>query len=306
MSSRALVVVLVSALGPGLGGCVSVEEPVIAGDEAGELVVSPVTPGYAPLVLSLTFDDGHAEHVQAAAWLAGMPSTFYVSSGRLGEPGGLTAADLDRIAAGGHEIGAHTRNHVHLPALAGDAALAEMCDDRDALSALGHVVSTLAYPFGDDSAAVRELARVCGFDGARDVGGLRNVDPWAGNAGYCGTTASSASRPAAERLPPTDAFAIRSRASIRSTCTHDDLRHMVLAAASDATDVAIREPRWLVLNFHRVCSDCPDDAYAVTPTRLRQLAIWLRARQGVIPVLDASGRVIARRPLVFSTVASAL
>jgi hypothetical protein len=80
---------------------------------------------------------------------------------------------------------------------------------------------------------------------------------------------------------------------------------MTLAAAG-AAEVAVREPRWLVLNFHRVCADCAGDSYAVHPDRVRQLAIWLRARGGVIPVVDASGRVIARRPLVLASLGDVL
>jgi peptidoglycan/xylan/chitin deacetylase (PgdA/CDA1 family) len=305
MSSYARSVTLAPALLTLVAACASAAESPDLDDDDGELAIARATPGYAPLYLSLTFDDGHAEHAKVAAMLRGIPSTFFVNSGHLGDAGSLAASDLDVIAASGHEIGAHTRHHVHLPALAGDHAMAEMCDDRDALGALGHAAFTLAYPFGDDSPAVRELAAACGFDGARDVGGLRNRDPWTG-AGFCGSTASSLSRPAAERFPPADPFAIRSHASIRPSCTHDDLRHMALAAASDASDLALREPRWLVLNFHRVCSDCPGDAYAVHPDRLRHFAIWLRARGGVIPILDASGRVIARRPLVLAGVGGVL
>ncbi len=270
-------------------------------EAAGRLEL-PRPPPLGALIVTLTFDDTYGEQFEIAGQLAGMPSTFYVNSPRVSAAGSMTAAQLDALVAAGHEIGSHTLSHPHLPQLSAEQQQAELCGDRDALVALGHDPSTIAYPFGDDSPEVRASARACGFAAARDVGGLRNADPWAAGRGYCGTAASSLDRPAAEQLPPADHFAIRSRASIRRSCTVDDLRDMVLAAASDTDELALAEPRWLVLTFHDFCADC-EASLAVDPARFAELVDWLRARGGVIDVRGPDHGVIGRRPLVFRTVA---
>ncbi len=268
--------------------------------------IGPRAPAYAPLVVTLTFDDTYDEQAEIAALLDGLPSTFYVNSSRVSTPGWMTDGDLAGLVAAGHDVGAHTLTHPRLTDLDEATRQLEMCGDRAALAALGHDALTLAYPFGADDAAVRATAAACGFEGARDIGGLRNADPWNGDAGFCGTEASSLSRPASETLPPRDAYAIRSHASIRASCTDLDLQRMVLAAAADAVEQPLAARRWLVLTFHDFCTTCTGRTYQVDVARLKRFAAWLRELGGAVPVVNASGRRVGRRPLIVTSVAEAL
>jgi peptidoglycan/xylan/chitin deacetylase (PgdA/CDA1 family) len=254
-------------------------------------------PGPGPLVVSITFDDTFAiQYDFARPLLDGLPATFYVNSPRLGRPGYMTRAQLDDLVRAGHEIGSHTLHHLHLSTLDGDAQRTEICDDRQALIAAGFAVRTMAFPFGDENASARAVARSCGFDGARDVGGLYNANPLAGGKGYCASSASNLAKPDAEQIPPVDPFGIRSRTSIHADCTPDDLRAMVLNAAGGVQEVASDQRRWLVLTFHDFCDDCSGDTTTVRKDVFRDFVEWLRARNGEI----------AGRPLVVKTVADVL
>jgi peptidoglycan/xylan/chitin deacetylase (PgdA/CDA1 family) len=88
----------------------------------------------------------------------------------------------------GASIGAHTVNHLSLPALAGDEAVREMEESRVALErVLGEPVADLAYPYGAIDDGVTDAARqawrwtcACGdglvpdsFDAAR----VRRIEP---------------------------------------------------------------------------------------------------------------------------------
>jgi peptidoglycan/xylan/chitin deacetylase (PgdA/CDA1 family) len=268
---------------------------------------APLTAGYEPLVVSLTFDDTYDDQYDfARPLLEGLPSTFYVNSTRLGQKGYMTLAQVDELARAGNEIGSHTLHHLHLSQLDATQQRTEMCDDRTALLAQGFAVTTMAYPFGDENASAHTVAQSCPFAGARDVGGLRNVDPLAGGKGYCGTAASSTDKADAEELHPLQPYAIRSRVSIHTLCTPDDLRDMVQNAANDHKELPLARARWLVFNFHDFCDSCSDDSDTVRKDVFAAFVGWLRDQGGEIAVRDAGGNEVARRPLVVRTVADVM
>jgi peptidoglycan/xylan/chitin deacetylase (PgdA/CDA1 family) len=129
---------------------------------------APAPPAPVPVpasggVASLTFDDGqtgqftHAAPVLAAAGLHG---TFYIISDAL-DWGSLnmTAAQVAQLAAEGHEIGDHTRDHADLASLSAGQIDAEFADSVAALKARAGVTpATCAYPYGSASSTVESIA----------------------------------------------------------------------------------------------------------------------------------------------------
>jgi len=306
-----------------LSACVAVDAartpsdaaPVTSPEDAGvgdgasatDLPPASLTPGFGELVVSLTFDDTYDDHYDfVRPVLDGIPATFYVNSPRLGLAGYMTESNVMALARAGHEIGSHTLHHLHLATLSAADQRTEMCTDRAALLARGFSVTTMAYPFGDENESAHAVAASCPFAGARDVGGLRNSDPLAGGKGYCGTAASSTAKADVEQIPPVAPFLIRTRASIHTLCTVDDLRHMIENAADDHKELALERRRWLVFNFHDFCDDCSGDSDTVPKSVFVAFISWLRDQKGEITVRDATGAEIARRPLVIKTVAQVL
>ena len=122
--------------------------------------------------------------------------------------------------------------------------------------AWGYRPTTLAYPFGAVDSDARVVARRCGYDAARAVGGLKE---W----GCPGCPAGEATRPA-------DRYAIRTPGSVREDTLLRQIRQQVLNAEKDGGGLG-------PLVFHRVCDDC--GLYSVTPERLNGFLGWLAARK---------------------------
>jgi peptidoglycan/xylan/chitin deacetylase (PgdA/CDA1 family) len=79
----------------------------------------------------------------------------------------MTSLELREWRAAGMEVGAHTCHHVHLTRVSSDMARTEMRDSKARLETLlGQTVSTLAYPYGESTAAIEDLARDAGFEAA--------------------------------------------------------------------------------------------------------------------------------------------
>ena len=137
----------------------------------------------------LTFDDGYASVVEEA-WPRlrerGMPATFFVTSGYIGSsqrfpwdrdprvPGDLvrlvSGADVRAAAAEGLDIGSHTVTHPWLPTLSAPELERELTESRDRLEdLLGMPVTSLAYPTGGWSPAVRDVAERAGYEVAITV-----------------------------------------------------------------------------------------------------------------------------------------
>ncbi|MFI6508310.1 polysaccharide deacetylase family protein [Streptosporangium sp. NPDC050855] len=228
-------------------------------------------------VVSLTFDDGDSTHPAVAGMLErhGMRGTFYVNTDTVGGEEKLTRRELARIAKKGHEIGGHTLTHVRLTELTRSEQETQICDDRRRLVSWGYRPATLAYPFGSVDSDAKAVARRCGYDAARGVGGLKE---WACPA--C---------PGAETLRPRDRYDIRTPGSIREDTLLRHMRQQILNAEKTGGLVP--------LVFHRVCDDC--GLYSVTPERMNDFLGWLkdrRSRGTVVKTLkDAVGA--RHRPL---------
>lgn len=119
-------------------------------------------------VVGITFDDGYlnnAVHALPVLQGYGFSSTCYVVSGLLGQtnvwdraqgipPSELMSAQhLRQWIAGGQEVGAHTRNHVHLTRLDSTASVQEIAQCKHELEqTTGALVSHFCYPYGDFTA----------------------------------------------------------------------------------------------------------------------------------------------------------
>ncbi|TMK64553.1 MAG: polysaccharide deacetylase family protein [Actinobacteria bacterium] len=118
-----------------------------------------------PVIVSV--DDGYVDDVTQvlpALRRYGMRATFYVITGRVHEPGFLSTRQIRELEAAGMDIGAHTRTHPNLPALAAAALRSEVGGSAADLRAiLGHPVYWFAYPYGAFDARVVTAVRRAGF-----------------------------------------------------------------------------------------------------------------------------------------------
>ena len=116
-------------------------------------------------VFGITFDDGYLNNLTHALpvlqWY-GFSSTCYVVSGLLGQTNSwdaamgvppselMSAAHLRQWVAGRQEVGAHTRNHVHLRALDAATCNVEIAVCKQELEHItGTAVNHFCYPFGE-------------------------------------------------------------------------------------------------------------------------------------------------------------
>jgi peptidoglycan/xylan/chitin deacetylase (PgdA/CDA1 family) len=225
------------------------------------------------VIVSLNFDDGLASQPPAAAMLEarGMRGTFFINSGRLGLSGYLSLAQVRALRDAGHEIGGHTLTHPRLTQLTADEQRRQICNDRVALLNEGFRVTSFAYPFGDKDSTTRQIVIDCNYNSARESGGLR-------------TPTGSTSNPAAEPVPPTDPYAIRTHGSVQSTTTLATLQGYVLRAEEAGGG-------WVPIVFHHICSPCDlPQTYAIAPATLAAFLDWLvpRASRGTtVATMDA-------------------
>jgi len=115
----------------------------------------------------LTFDDGRSDALSVVLPLLrkrGMRATFFIITGRVGEPGFLTWEGVRALAAAGMEIGSHTRTHPRLPDLKDEAAEEELEVSKARLEKeIGRPVEVLAYPYNSLRSHTASLAATAGY-----------------------------------------------------------------------------------------------------------------------------------------------
>ncbi|MGB0670119.1 MAG: polysaccharide deacetylase family protein [Rhodospirillales bacterium] len=123
-------------------------------------------PDYA---VGLSADDAYRS-VLTEAWprlkKRGLPFTLFVATEPVeeGVPGYLTWAEISKLAAEGVTIGNQAHSHPHLPQLDEAAVAAEFKRSQDLFEKhLGFRPRLIAYPYGESSLRVQELAREAGF-----------------------------------------------------------------------------------------------------------------------------------------------
>ncbi len=130
-------------------------------------------------VVGITFDDGYVNNLRHALPVLqrnGFTSTCYVVSDMAGQTNQWDAevgiaqtplmddAQLRAWVAGGQEIGAHTRHHVHLPALDAATARDEVAGSKAVLETLlQRPVQHFCYPYGEYKPSHVAMVREAGF-----------------------------------------------------------------------------------------------------------------------------------------------
>lgn len=124
-------------------------------------------------VVALTFDDGYADFLGAAVTMAeiGAKATLYVPTGTVGNPGFLNWDQLAALAAGGVEIGSHSRQHRPMDTLPAGELADELALSRAELSGrLDVPVRSFCYPHGYTSRRVRRAVAAAGYRNACVIG----------------------------------------------------------------------------------------------------------------------------------------
>jgi peptidoglycan/xylan/chitin deacetylase (PgdA/CDA1 family) len=116
---------------------------------------------------AITFDDGGASALVAADALEkrGWRGHFFITTGRIGAPGFLGAAEVVELRARGHVVGSHSHTHPsHMGRLPAASIAQEWRESRAALAdLLGQPPFAAAVPGGSLSNAVVDEARNAGF-----------------------------------------------------------------------------------------------------------------------------------------------
>lgn len=223
-------------------------------------------------VVSLTFDDqwiGQYLYAWPRMRADNMTGTFYVitSDSDNGYPCCMSWAQLDALQAAGNDIGSHSMTHPpNLTQLSTAQVQQEVCGSRQDLIANGIPdPQSFAYPQGAYNATVEGIVQQCGFNNARQGGGVSNSN----------TTPTT---PYLETVPPKDPYALRTIAVDGSSPENlTDLESFVNVASAHGGG-------WLPITFHNVCdagnsnfSNCMSTYGAIQDTVLGQFLDWLAA-----------------------------
>ncbi|MDF2048451.1 polysaccharide deacetylase family protein [Arthrobacter sp. Cr_A7] len=114
-------------------------------------VTKPGAPRWNQPLVSITFDDGWQSVYERALPLLdkhGFRSTQYVNASSIETPNFMTAAEVQQLHQSGHEIAAHSYEHVDLTSIDTDRLEEEMRKSEEALAAAGLGTDNLAPPFG--------------------------------------------------------------------------------------------------------------------------------------------------------------
>ncbi len=117
-----------------------------------------------PIIISV--DDGYVDDVRTILpdlLRFHMVATFFVITGRMTEPGFLSASQIRELDQAGMDVGDHTAHHVDLRLLTPPELRAETAGSTRTLEVvLGHPVYYFAYPFGAYNDAVLSALRAAG------------------------------------------------------------------------------------------------------------------------------------------------
>ena len=118
-----------------------------------------------PIIISV--DDGYADDVRTILpdlQRFGMVATFFVITGRMTEPGFVSADQIRQLDQAGMDVGDHTAHHVDLRRITPSELAAETAGSRQTLDqVLGHPVYYFAYPFGYFDDSVLSAVHAAGF-----------------------------------------------------------------------------------------------------------------------------------------------
>ncbi len=126
----------------------------------------------------ITFDDALPGQMLVVPLLQtrGIPATFFVTSGLVGDSAHLSWDNIRAIADSGMEIGGHTANHVH-PLHMNEIGLTnEIRGDKQHIEAeLGKTISVFAYPFQERDEKTDLIVAKAGYTIVRDTTAFRST-----------------------------------------------------------------------------------------------------------------------------------
>jgi putative cell wall-binding protein/peptidoglycan/xylan/chitin deacetylase (PgdA/CDA1 family) len=235
---------------------------VVVGSFGAVVGVAAPAQAVGDTVVSLTFDDGNADQMAAAQTIngKGLPGTFYIISGYVGQPDYMTQANLATLYAAGNEIAGHTVHHQDLATLMPDDVKREICNDRVNLTNWGYPVTSFAYPFASVTDAAEAAVAECGYNSARGLGDL--LTPPGTGCPDCDV---------AESQPPADPFYTKAADQVDSTWDLAALQSRV-TQADPATN------GWVQFTFHHICAtacDTSPEAASITTELFDQFTTWL-------------------------------
>lgn len=243
--------------------------------------------------VSIDFDDGYQSMYDNGLPIfdaAGIRTTQYIITGNtlgdtivnpelgpvgVGNDGYVTWDEVQTMATNGHEIGAHTRTHQSLSTLCqvpdclvADTLTNEINGSKADLIAQGLNPLTFAYPYGDygyPNSAIGLAVQGAGFLGARDS-----------DAGYNGPDSGDGN------IMP---FYLWSQAG------ETDL-NTTLDTLTGYIDYAVANKLWLILLFHRVDDNSPDDVSISISSTILQGMVNHIVQNNVNVVTNSEGLVI--------------
>lgn len=208
--------------------------------------------------VTFRLDDGWASQYQNALPKlnsAGMKGTFYIATHQLfedGFTGYMNQGQLQDIFDAGHEIGAHSRNHVNLLTLNSSQRQAQIAGSRQDLINWGYgPVNSFSAPFGAYDSSIITIVQNAGFLNMATSDGQEMNHP-------------GVSKYQLTRFP------------ILNSTTVDQVK-----AAIDQADA---NNEWLILMFHEV--NTSGRTYATTPAKFNEIVDYVKAKS--IPVVTVS------------------
>ncbi len=118
-----------------------------------------------PIIISV--DDGYIDDVRTILpdlLRYHMVATFFVITGRMTEPGFVSAEAIRRLDRAGMDVGDHSAHHVDLREITPSELRMETAGSRAVLQrVLGHPVYFFAYPFGAYNDAVLAAVHAAGY-----------------------------------------------------------------------------------------------------------------------------------------------
>jgi len=215
-------------------------------------------------MVSVTFDDIYASAADFGARKLekrGWKGTYYIT----GKYARLAAApeyakveQVKALMAHGHELGSHSDTHLALSTLSNSDVTFNIKTNYDYLKSLGQAPVGIAYPFGDFSAAVEAEVKLFHEYARTSLAGLndQSADPYR------------------LRVLP-----------VTNTTTNQEILSWIDDAESSST--------WLILLFHELTDDIPEETYVTAKSQYEQVLSYLEKNSNiaVLPVNEALKRL---------------
>jgi peptidoglycan/xylan/chitin deacetylase (PgdA/CDA1 family) len=233
--------------------------------------------------VSFTVDDTLSEHFQMADTFDqyGVKATFYINSARVDQPDSLTLAEVRAMEQNGHEIGGHTLTHPNLRTLTSEEQKVEICQDRKQLLEWGISATSFAYPFGSDTDDTFRILSECGYNTARDSGGIR-------------TNTSCLGCPVGESIPPQNPLQMRS-ISYDYEVGVGGIKSYINQAQTGYYDT------WIMFILHEFGDYTPEDKpQNIKPSELNDVLEWMQS-QSYIEIKSVHEMTAAQTQPIFNT-----